>query len=49
MATSSLGTKAGLSAGKAAEVSPCNSLCSGEGEMEGGMRGSTGVKAPGAS
>ena len=30
METSSLGTKADLSVGKAAEVSPCNSLCSGE-------------------
>lgn len=30
MATSSPGTKTRLSAGKAAEVSPCSSLCAGE-------------------
>lgn len=46
MATSSLGTKAGLSAGKAAEVSPCSSLCSGEGEPEGRMRGIHRGKGP---
>lgn len=38
MATSSLGTKARLSAGKAAEVSPAAAFALVNGEMEGGMQ-----------
>ena len=46
MATSSLGTKAGLSAGKAAEVSPTAASALVDCEMGGrGTRGSPGVRA----
>lgn len=47
VATSSLGTKACLSAGKAAEVSPCSSLYSGEqGDVGRDVGYLHGVRAP---
>lgn len=49
MATSSLGTKARLSARKAAEVSPAAASALVDCEMEGGTQGSPGGQGSGAS